>query len=477
MPGAYTGGYCKDVEVLDVGTHRGDDYTLADLRDIERNFRMAVGLVDPPVVIGHEERQPLVDGLAENTGEPAVGWITALRVERRKGADGKVRPVLLADLHHVHPEIAALINARAYRKVSPEIYGEDGYPEDAPPAWHGKALRRLALLGGQLPHIKTLRDLPAVRFGEAPKDGHRRATLRRAGRRRTADGKGWAVFSEVTPMDRATLEDQLKSLPQGAWSDAMIEAAKPLSDDDFMALANAALAQAAGADTGAATDTGAGAAATGMVEWPPEAPSRDEVIAQLVAAGQDQATLDAMSDEELLALYQQKKGDTGAAPMSETPKKGARTFAEQLKRAVLADVRKELADVKRDIDSVKGKAAFLANDTARRRLAERGGAVKAYCERWLRDGYVLPAEVDPASKTPNLHHRLMNADGTRVKKYGEGLALSDFDAAVAEIESRGPGWARRNTRELVPDPEKGADPFGEKVKKYYETRLERLKRN
>jgi hypothetical protein len=472
MPGAYTGGYCKDVEVLDVGTHRGDDYTLADLRDIERNFRMAVGLVDPPVVIGHEERQPLVDGLAENTGEPAVGWITALRVERRKGADGKVRPVLLADLHHVHPEIAALINARAYRKVSPEIYGEDGYPEDAPPAWHGKALRRLALLGGQLPHIKTLRDLPAVRFGEAPKDGHRRATLRRAGRRRTADGKGWAVFSEVTPMDRATLEDQLKSLPQGAWSDAMIEAAKPLSDDDFMALANAALAQAAGADTGAATDTGAGAAATGMVEWPPEAPSRDEVIAQLVAAGQDQATLDAMSDEELLAEWQKMNGGTaGAAPMSEKTKPAeVSAFAEHLRRRILADVRRELA-------GAKTETAALRADAERRRKAEREGAVKAYCERWVRDGFIVPADADPASKAPNLYRRLMLADGTRVRKYGEGPAVSDFDAAVAEIEARGPGWARRNTRELVPDPEKGADPFGEKVKKYYETRLERLKRN
>jgi hypothetical protein len=472
MPGAYTGGYCKDVEVLDVGTHRGDDYTLADLRDIERNFRVAVGLVDPPVVIGHEERQPLVDGLAENTGEPAVGWITALRVERRKGADGKVRPVLLADLHHVHPEIAALINARAYRKVSPEIYGEDGYPEDAPPAWHGKALRRLALLGGQLPHIKTLRDLPAVRFGETPKDGHKRATLRRAGRRRTADGKGWAVFSEVTPMDRATLEDQLKSLPQGAWSDAMIEAAKPLSDDDFMALANAALAQAAGADTGgggAATDTGAGAA-TGMVEWPPEAPSRDEVIAQLVAAGQDQATLDAMTDEELLAEWQKMNGGTaGAAPMSETNKPAkAGTL---LTAAQFAEVRTLLTQVPR----ARQELAALQADTARRKKAERAGAVKAYCERWVRDGFIVPADADPASKAPNLYRRLMLADGTRVKKYGEGLALSDFDAAVAEIESRGPGWARRNTRELVPDPKDatGFDAVDKSVDEYAKRRYAR----
>jgi hypothetical protein len=444
MPGAYTGGYCKDVEVLDVGTHRGDDYTLADLRDIERNFRVAVGLVDPPVVIGHEERQPLVDGLAENTGAPAVGWITALRVERRKGTDGKVRPVLLADLHHVHPEIAALINARAYRKVSPEIYGEDGYPEDAPPAWHGKALRRLALLGGQLPHIKTLRDLPAVRFGEAPKNGHKRAYLSPAGRKRTADGKGWAVFSEVIPMDRSTLEDQLKAL---GWSDAMIEACKSLQDDAFAALANAALAQAAGADTGGDTGgaaTDAGAAATGMGEWPPEAPSRDEVIAQLVAAGQDEAALQAMTDDELLAKWQEVKGGgtAGAAPMSEKNKAGATAFAE---------VNRRLDGTLAKLAAVEARTVAVAKTSLRRYAEEhQAGLVRDLAA--LQDaGDITSSDADLNSKDWNFARQLQACSRSRVVKFAERTG-SEYDAKIHSV--RGKGLAKRAFGERIPDPEK-----------------------
>lgn len=471
MPGAeYPTATIRDAELFEVGEFRDEPYSLADLRAMAHNFALALGWVDPPIVLGHEEQQPLVAGLAEgqgNTGEPAVGWVTSLRVARRKGKDGKARWVLLFSGHGIHPAIAGLINRRAYRKVSAEVY--DDPPEGAPPACRGKMLRRVALLGGELPQIKTLADLPAATFAEAA--GRFLASLRFAGgKARTADGKAWRVFSEVSPMDRGQLEEQLKSL---GWTDAQIEACKPLADDDFAALVNATLAQAAGADTGngggAATDTGA-PPTTGMVEWPPEAPSRDEVIAQLVAAGQDQATLDAMSDEELLAEWKKMNGGTaGAAPMSETNKPAkAGTL---LTAAQFAEVRTLLTQVPR----ARQELAALAADTARRKRAEREGAVKAYTERWVRDGFIVPADADPASKTPNLYRRLMLADGTRVKKYGEGLALSDFDAAVAEIESRGPGWARRNTRELVPDPKDvtGFDAVDKSVDEYAKRRYAR----
>ncbi len=478
------GGYCRDVEVLDEGTHRDEAYTLADLHDIARNFQLGVGIVDPPVVIGHEEDQPLVAGLAENSGSPAIGWVTALRVARRKGADGKTRPVLLADLHHVHPQIAALVNARAYRKVSPEIYDEDSYPEDAPPVWRGKALRRLALLGGQLPAIKTLRDLPPVRFASRVVSGqglvvredggsrssanhyplttnhHRRALLRRLGRARTADGRGWRVFSEVTPMADDTGGGAAPDLESVV--DDLITAQPVLLTPDIVATltpeTKAAIAatltpEGAGGEGGEAPVAGEGAAmapAAGMPMAEADMPSRDQMMQDLVALGEDQDKLDAMTDDDLMAMWQEKKG----APMSEpTPKKkgapaGAVTFAEaRTLRLEVRRARSELAAVRADLAA--GKL-----DARRRAAAERRGAVKAYCERWLREGFVTPAEVDAGSTTPNVYHRLMNADGVRVKKYGEGgPALSDFDAAVSEIESRGPGWARRNTRERIPDPD------------------------
>jgi len=450
IPKAYAGGFCQDVECLDVGVHRGDEYTLADLQDMARNFHLGVGLHDPPVVVGHEEDQPLVEGLAEhNSGAPAVGWITALRVARRRGADGATRPVLLADLDHVHPTVAALVNARAYRKVSPEIYDEDGYPEDAPAGWRGKALRRLALLGGELPHIRTLRDLPPVRFAEASVplyaerlptgEPHRLVTLTPAGRRRTPDGKAWAVFSEVTPMDRSALEKQLAGL---GWSEAAIEAVKPLDDEAFAALVNAILAQSAAAGAGAPPP--AAAAAGGleeMAEFPPGM-DRQAVTDALVAQGQDPAALAALSDDDLIALWNQMQTQTPPAP---APAPAALPMSERGAVARYAELNRKVAAAQRQV-------ARLDLETRRRRAAERFATVKAYCERWLKDGYVTPAEVDSRSGGPNLYKRLMYADDVRVRRFGE-RSLSDFDAAVAEVEARGPGWARRNTAERVPDPE------------------------
>src|SRR5207244_3118653 len=70
--------------------------------------------------------------------------------------------ILKANLQNVPASIGRLINARAYDGVSSEVYDEP--PEGIKGS--GKMLRRVALLGGELPHVKQLKDLPWADYTE-----------------------------------------------------------------------------------------------------------------------------------------------------------------------------------------------------------------------------------------------------------------------------------------------------------------------
>lgn len=185
-------GTVQGVEVLTTGVHQSHPYTEKDLDDIVRNFDdFSAGnspLVKIPVVIGHEEEQPLVLGHPlpiDNTGIPKVGTISKLwkekgtcrfckgsktiqlsdRMETCPVCRGEGIQILLkANIKDVPRSIALLINSRAYDKVSSEIYPPDSLPEGVPAS--GKLFRRLALLGGELPQIKALSDLPMADYRE-----------------------------------------------------------------------------------------------------------------------------------------------------------------------------------------------------------------------------------------------------------------------------------------------------------------------
>ena len=95
--------------------------------------------------------------------------------------------ILKADIANVPPEVAKLIESGAYKKVSAEIYDE---PPDGIPST-GKMLRRVAFLGGSLPEIKSLADIPT------PADG----TL-----------KGVEIFAAGTRKDKAYTPQDLDSV-------------------------------------------------------------------------------------------------------------------------------------------------------------------------------------------------------------------------------------------------------------------------
>lgn len=90
-----------------------------------------------PAVLGHDEGQPAY-GVAVKT------W--------RNG------PKLFADIVNVPPSVANAVKAGQYFQTSAEVYDDTG--EAGLPAGGGCMLRRIALLGADIPQVKTLDDLP-----------------------------------------------------------------------------------------------------------------------------------------------------------------------------------------------------------------------------------------------------------------------------------------------------------------------------
>jgi hypothetical protein len=231
--------FLPDVQVFSAGTYRGRHYSVADLDDMVANFGKLRSLVKPTAVIGHEEWQPLAEGVGvplvdkvkrlvgagsfrdkfatslANTGIPAVGWAVGLR---RRGVH------LYADFDRVPRLVRDLILAGAYGTVSAEVYHKP--PEGCEGLAEGKVLRRVAFLGGELPHLKHLRDVAALYSDAGYADFHAaHANLRRLAtaylrpqdevRVPAAGGaEVYACFSEATamPVERAALENLLKKL-------------------------------------------------------------------------------------------------------------------------------------------------------------------------------------------------------------------------------------------------------------------------
>jgi hypothetical protein len=441
----------RNCEIFQAGVRKGERYTVADLDDMARNFKLARGVIDPPLVTGHDEEQAFLEG----SGLPAAGWL--VRVYRR-GAK------LFGDFGGVPRSIAKLINARAYKKVSVEIYDEDQHPEDTPAACKGKIVRRVALLGAELPQVKTLADLPLAEYSEAP-----------------PVCRPWRLLGSVDSIKAGNLT-RVTCFAEGATMAAdettaamvsAIKAAEPDLSDEFLASLTAdqltiLLTDVSGGGPEGAEPGGGGDGAAAQAEWP-EGVTRESAIADLVAAGEDQASLEAMSDDELIALWQEKVGG-GAAPMSETVTTPP-TPLRAVRRSVNITPRR-FAELERRLSVAEAREKRLAAERNREAKATRQRTVEAYCERWAREGYVLPREVDRGAKVPNLFHRLMQADGVRVKKFGEA-SLTDFDSIVAEVEDRGPGFVRKFFSEKLAQPEGAKDGLHdvtEAAKKYAESR-------
>jgi hypothetical protein len=210
-------GRLNGVQLFHAGRHRGKKYTVRHLDEMVDSFRRystdhaangkaQTPLLEVPGVLGHEDDQKLLD----DTSLPAAAW---LKKVWRKGK------VLYGNFADVPAKVARLIKGKRYKHVSAEIYDE--HPDGLPTAGQKKhMLRRIAFLGGEIPQIKTLDDIPVPdemgedgasyeRFSEE-RGPATRLVLRRVSKR-TKAGTVW-LFSEVRTMDREAILKKLSDL-------------------------------------------------------------------------------------------------------------------------------------------------------------------------------------------------------------------------------------------------------------------------
>ena len=146
-------GECKNIKIFEIGQVESKDYTEKDLGKIVANFEKLSKTHKPPlVVLGHGENQELL----QQSGLPAAGWISALRLQGKR---------LLADFKEVPKMVVQAIKNGAYKFPSVEIYRNFVFGD----VEHGPVLRRVALLGADIPRIKSLGDVVA-RYEESNDD-------------------------------------------------------------------------------------------------------------------------------------------------------------------------------------------------------------------------------------------------------------------------------------------------------------------
>lgn len=181
----------KDVEAFSTGKKRDIEYTPDDLKDIVRNFeQFGTGQrpgFDVPVVYGHEESPEEQKKFLQNTGIKADGWIEGAKTDGKK---------LYLDMR-VSPKLADAIREGHYGTCSIEIYND---PKAAGLDGKGKVMRRLAVLGGEIPQDKNTKRLPMPeRYSE--RKLHRRIVTTHLRDCEQFAGNAWVTcFSEVSMM-------------------------------------------------------------------------------------------------------------------------------------------------------------------------------------------------------------------------------------------------------------------------------------
>ena len=131
----------KDVEILKTGVWKGTTYGNSDIDAIVDSFAIIGKELKPYLKLGHDDNQALL----QKDGYPAAGWITNLR--NKAGA-------LVVDFVNMPEKIYKLVKQKAYGRFSSEIFNNIKINNKTYP----KALKAVALLGGDTPEVTTLND-------------------------------------------------------------------------------------------------------------------------------------------------------------------------------------------------------------------------------------------------------------------------------------------------------------------------------
>lgn len=454
----------NNVQIFRTGNFRGKNYSRGDLDRIVENFnRFGPGGakdLSNPVVLGHEETQEFL----ERTDLPAAGWIRDLgrggtRPDKPQWADPDI---LYADFRNVPPQVARLIANRNYAHVSSEIYdnykGNDGQGR-------GRALRRVAILGGEIPQVKGLEELPMPE--------HQEYTERRAPSLRASNcyhnDTTFICLSEVVPMDVNAINDTppnaVATMPDRNSMATQMAEWMPEHQEKFEAMPDQKLGEmyaecmkhrermskmAEGdnmdGDEGGGVDTTMGdgdadnmdenANMNGM-ETPASTTTdadaeRNGLISALVQQGWHAEDLQDKSDEELKTLLNENNTGTDSSPAG-TAKMSEKAIA-QLK----ADLRKEIkAEVKKELQADMARLGAQNDQAGRMQLQrfaeEKRATIDSFCERMVRDGKILPANL------ARVKSRLYRADAiNKVVLFSEGgkqTKITELADQMKEIEA------------------------------------------
>lgn len=133
------------VEIFASGTWNGDPYTDKDLDQMVESYKATKDTLKPYLKLGHDDGQKLT----QEDGFPALGWVQNIR---------RVGSKLVADFKGIPKKVYELIKAGGYRRVSSEIYFD---VELNGKRWP-KALKAVALLGGDTPAVQNLQDIMSL---------------------------------------------------------------------------------------------------------------------------------------------------------------------------------------------------------------------------------------------------------------------------------------------------------------------------
>lgn len=133
-----------EAEIFASGLWNKDKYSDKDLQELVSNFNSLKDVVKPPAKIGHSESQDYL----KKEGLPAAGWVDSLKMVGNK---------IIATFKDVPKVVKDLIDKRAYKRVSAEIYPKYKNPADG--KIYNNVLRAVAFLGAETPAIETLSDI------------------------------------------------------------------------------------------------------------------------------------------------------------------------------------------------------------------------------------------------------------------------------------------------------------------------------
>lgn len=136
-----------EAEIFMSGQWNKDKYSVSDLQELVSNFDELKDVVKPPAKIGHSESQDYL----KKEGLPAAGWVDSLKMVGNK---------IVASFKDVPKVIKDLIDKKAYKRVSAEIYPT--YKNPANGKIYNNVLRAVAFLGSETPAIETLSDIAAL---------------------------------------------------------------------------------------------------------------------------------------------------------------------------------------------------------------------------------------------------------------------------------------------------------------------------